>query len=310
MKQCCNLIVEYIKKKRGKLMAGKECHICGKPSGIYPLCTEHLKLKNEGLVIKNEDGKWIENKEETNGEQTCVICKNSSNGKKLCLECYKETNERKDEFDRNQKVFELKDYYYNLKSNVYRILNFEYVKDNSKKLIAIAYLVNDIYKDTALLDRVFDDVEQIIKTKTPQHEQIITETTEKSDSQKEMLLRTTDGHIVKSKGEVIIDDILYNNMIVHCYEKEVIEIPSTKRTIKSDFFVPVFANRGIYIEYWGMETGEYKKNKEEKKKMYEEHSIELISIEKNDITDKAGLEARLVREIRSLKEKITKDIIK
>ena len=33
-------------------MASKECQVCGKNSGIYPLCVEHMKLKNEGKVIK------------------------------------------------------------------------------------------------------------------------------------------------------------------------------------------------------------------------------------------------------------------
>ena len=38
---------------------GKTCVICGKPSGMYPLCKEHLQMKNEGKVIKCEDcGAW------------------------------------------------------------------------------------------------------------------------------------------------------------------------------------------------------------------------------------------------------------
>ena len=38
---------------------GKTCAICGKPSGMYPLCREHLKMKAEGKVVKCEDcGVW------------------------------------------------------------------------------------------------------------------------------------------------------------------------------------------------------------------------------------------------------------
>lgn len=38
---------------------GKNCVICGKPSGIYPLCREHLQMKAEGKVIKCETcGDW------------------------------------------------------------------------------------------------------------------------------------------------------------------------------------------------------------------------------------------------------------
>lgn len=37
----------------------KVCQICNKPSGMYPLCIEHMKLKNEGKVVKNEKlNKW------------------------------------------------------------------------------------------------------------------------------------------------------------------------------------------------------------------------------------------------------------
>ena len=35
----------------------KTCVICGKPSGMYPLCAEHLKAKNEGTVVKCEECK-------------------------------------------------------------------------------------------------------------------------------------------------------------------------------------------------------------------------------------------------------------
>ena len=48
---------------------GKTCVICGKPSGMYPLCREHLKMKAEGKVVKCEDcGTWhLANKQ-------CPVC--------------------------------------------------------------------------------------------------------------------------------------------------------------------------------------------------------------------------------------------
>ena len=33
----------------------KNCVICGKPSGMYPLCKEHLEMKNNGQVEKCAD---------------------------------------------------------------------------------------------------------------------------------------------------------------------------------------------------------------------------------------------------------------
>lgn len=287
-------------------MAGKVCQICGTPSGMYPLCKEHLQLKNEGKVVKNDEGKWIVKEEEYIKYQSCVICSSISYGKPLCIDCYKESVERKDEFDKNQKPFELKDYYFNLRSNIYRITNFDYVKNNSKKLFALAYLVNEIHKDSSLINRVADDVQDIIQKKTPQKDIKTTQYSEQSDSQKSSIIRTIDGHIVKSIGEQIIDDILYNNQICHCYEKDVYEIGSNQRTIKADWFIPVAGNKGVYVEYWGMDTDDYKKNKDEKKKLYKDHEIPLIQIEKDDTKDVSGLTSRILREYESLKSEIKK----
>ena len=49
-------------------MAKKFCVICGEPSGMYPLCRTHLQLKEEGKVIKNEQGVW----EEINEDDTRI----------------------------------------------------------------------------------------------------------------------------------------------------------------------------------------------------------------------------------------------
>lgn len=287
-------------------MAGKNCQICGSPSGIYPLCKEHLQLKNDGKVVKNIDGVWELVKESEQSESKCVICSNASLGKTLCFDCYKESVERKDEFDKNQKPFELKDYYFNLRSNIYRITNFEYVKNNSKKMFALAYLVNEIHKDTSLLNRVSDDVKDIITKKMPSKDFVVTQFTEQSDSQKSSIIRTIDGHIVKSIGEQIIDDILYNNQVCHCYEKDVYELGSDQRNIKADWFIPVAGNKGVYIEYWGMDTVDYNKNKEDKKKLYKDHEIPLIQIEKDDTKDVSSLSSRIMREYETLKREIKK----
>lgn len=131
---------------------------------------------------------------------------------------------------------------------------------------------------------------------------------EQSDSQKSSIIRTDDGHIVKSEGERIIDDILYHNGYVHAYEKDVTEIGSDLRCIKSDFFVPFSGNKGVYIEYWGMTTKEYLKNKEEKKAIYKEYNIPLIDVEKDDTKDPAGLSSRIQREINKFKAEWKKSL--
>ena len=296
-------------------MAIKLCQICGKPSGIYPLCKEHLQMKNEGLVVKNETtGTWelVAKDEKKSKNQiltekkydACILCGNDSKGKPLCKECYFECQDLEDEVDRNKKPFELKDYYFNLKSANYRVVDKKNVIRNCKMMVAIANVVYDSYDDSSLITRINDDIQEIITTFNNKKEVKPTAFTEQSDSQKSSIMRTLDGHIVKSQGERIIDDILYNSLLVHCYEKEVIEICSEERTIKSDWFIPVLGNRGVYIEYWGMNTGSYLKNKEEKRKLYKEHNIPLIEIEKDDIKDVPGLTARINREYKTWRNKI------
>lgn len=82
---------------------GKTCVICGKPSGMYPLCKLHLQMKNDGKVVKCEDcGKWHLTSKPcdckksvtytelpTEGFETCVTCGAETNGYAFCKKCFK-----------------------------------------------------------------------------------------------------------------------------------------------------------------------------------------------------------------------------
>lgn len=85
---------------------GKTCAICGKPSGMYPLCPACFKLKDEGKVEKCETcGKWhrvnepcdcvVEEQPTTQTPTlTCIICGENSNGMHFCRKCYYEYKDR------------------------------------------------------------------------------------------------------------------------------------------------------------------------------------------------------------------------
>ncbi len=69
-------------------MSEKVCQICNKTCHMYyPLCKEHLEMKNKGLVIKNEQtGKW-EIVQQNNSK--CLLCSNPTvNGNLFCKEHY------------------------------------------------------------------------------------------------------------------------------------------------------------------------------------------------------------------------------
>lgn len=83
---------------------GKTCVICGKPSGMYPLCREHLEMKANGEVVKCEDcGIWHivgkpckckkklkqDNKYEEEQNDVIVI---DNNNKSKCITCGKKTD--------------------------------------------------------------------------------------------------------------------------------------------------------------------------------------------------------------------------
>ena len=89
--------------------------------------------------------------------------------------------------------------------------------------------------------------------------------------------RTSDGHFVRSKAEMIIDNWLYNNGIVHAYEYRV----PIEEDMYCDFYIP---QARLYIEYWGYENKEkYLERKKEKIALYEKYGLSLLELEDKDV---------------------------
>jgi len=82
-----------------------------------------------------------------------------------------------------------------------------------------------------------------------------------------------DGHIVRSKGELVIDNHLYRLGLEHEYENT---IKVKGNPIKYDWYLPKL---DTYIEYWGFFGKTYMKRKEEKLNLYNKGKLKLISIE-------------------------------
>jgi hypothetical protein len=237
-------------------------------------------------------------------ESKCIICSENAFGKEVCKSCFSEIMIKQEELDRNQKSWELKDYFYNLNSSIYRLKENAYAKGQVYKLFAIAWLVRDLYKDTQLSDVVGTYASKIISKRAEEQKTKITEEKERADKDTVAVTnpknRASDGHICKSKGEVDIDNILYKYNICHAYGLKVKEIPSTaERTVTADWFIPLRGTKGIYIEYWGMDEQDYQDNKEEKLALYEKYKdkVKLIEIEKNDINDSQTLETNLYQKL-------------
>jgi len=96
----------------------------------------------------------------------------------------------------------------------------------------------------------------------------------------EAMHRCNDGHYVRSYSETLIDNWLYDNHIVHAYEKSVYLKKNPDELIISDFYIP---EGKVYIEFWGLNTDKYTSRKDEKITLYQNNDINLINLEEDDI---------------------------
>ncbi|MCG3134071.1 MAG: hypothetical protein HMLKMBBP_01357 [Planctomycetes bacterium] len=103
-------------------------------------------------------------------------------------------------------------------------------------------------------------------------------------------LRTQDGHFVRSRAEVMIDNWLYTQGIVHAYERR---LPlDDDETVYCDFYLP---QKRVYVEYWGMEKDpKYAERKDKKIAVYAKHGFQLVELTDQDI---ANLDEALPRKL-------------
>lgn len=123
----------------------KTCDVCGKPSGMYPLCRDCFKLRDAGKVVKDDkSGKWIMVEEkksvmknivgaatkiakavvsqpEPKGDGTCIICGKEAPKGLLCIDCYKKKESEKVEYVGKRTKQEAMDHYFNQRNCVYKI---------------------------------------------------------------------------------------------------------------------------------------------------------------------------------------------
>lgn len=113
----------------------------------------------------------------------------------------------------------------------------------------------------------------------PQQQSAIKPTTNNFRDKFEAKHRTKDGHFVRSRAEVIIDDTLYDYGLVHAYEKKV----PIEEELYTDFYLP---NGKVYIEYWGLENDpKYAERKKKKIEIYQKYDLKLIELNDDDISN-------------------------
>jgi hypothetical protein len=90
--------------------------------------------------------------------------------------------------------------------------------------------------------------------------------------------RAKDGHNVRSKSELIIDNWLYDSKIVHAYERKL----PIEETLYCDFYIPTGK---VYIEYWGLNDDKYQNRKNKKLEIYKKYNLNLIELFEKDVSN-------------------------
>lgn len=89
--------------------------------------------------------------------------------------------------------------------------------------------------------------------------------------------RATDGHFVRSRSEMLIDNWLYMAEIVHAYERKL----PVGEDVYCDFYLPAGK---LYIEFWGMENDpKYAERMKVKQSVYAKCGFNLIDLNDEDV---------------------------
>lgn len=89
--------------------------------------------------------------------------------------------------------------------------------------------------------------------------------------------RASDGHFVRSKAEMLIDNWFYMSGIVHAYERKL----PVEEEIYCDFYIPA---KRVYVEYWGLEDDpKYNARKEQKQAIYGKYELNLLELNEADV---------------------------
>ena len=89
--------------------------------------------------------------------------------------------------------------------------------------------------------------------------------------------RSADGHMVRSKAEMLIDNWLYMAEIVHAYERKL----PIEEDVYCDFYIPTGK---VYIEYWGYDNDpKYLARKKKKIELYNKYGFSLIELQDKEV---------------------------
>lgn len=249
---------------------GKTCAICGKPSGMYPLCTYHNRLKEEGEVVKCENcGKWhmIDERCEcgrytelpTTGFSKCIICGAPTKGYAFCRDCYNDYSDDELIDILNEERKPRTRIAYEGNSELTCLMCGK--PSNGKHFCINCYKK---YKDRSVDVRITN-----------------CNSVEILDNYGNKTYHCENGIDVRSQGEQLIANWLYAENIPFAYEKAFYykDENGEPQSLLPDFYLSSY---NVYIEYNGMREKTYLKRKEYATKIYKREGANLIIMTPED----------------------------
>jgi hypothetical protein len=109
--------------------------------------------------------------------------------------------------------------------------------------------------------------------------------------------RTIDGHYVRSKAEMLIDNWLYQYGLIHAYERKL----PIEEDVYCDFYIPSGNGRpqAVYIEFWGLENDpKYTERKNKKIEIYKREGLSLIELTDADLQNIDDILAKKLRQFK------------
>jgi hypothetical protein len=103
-------------------------------------------------------------------------------------------------------------------------------------------------------------------------------------------IEARDGTVVQSEGERRIADWLTARGIAYRYDAKFRIIAEFQ--IRPDFYLPEL---DVYIEYWGLDTPQYKMSMYKKQMLYQQEGKKLVSVQPHDLP---GLDRLLSAKLR------------
>ena len=269
-------------------------------------------------------------------EKLCLIC-GSKAKYDLCYNCFTEKNSIKLELEGSTNTLDdTKDYYNNLKYNIFKLKKMDYAKTACLKLLALGEVLEQQYNQKGYIEKSKKDAEDLLikkkaylqSLKDKKKAETTDEATEDVDNrsvliQEEQLgsdeiidyrrvypmtYRCKDGHYVRSKAERIIDDSLFEAQILHVYEKRVVN-EDNEEEYYPDFYLPFEGKsfgkeKGIYIEFFGLEDNDkYMKTELKKLAYYKAKGFDVIEVRDKNIS---CIDEYLEDQIRKINKKYIK----